>query len=79
VFPRCVVTLTLLLVSSKNGNGSCVVVSSISSLSSFSGVSVNGDENSCQKFLGNESNGSPSLGFITERRKNNIFFYKNYI
>lgn len=72
VFPRCVVTFTLLPFSSKNGNGSWVVVSSISSFSSFSGVSVKGDENSCQKFLGNESNGSPSRGFITEMK--NVWF-----
>lgn len=58
LFPKCVVTLTLPLGSSKNGNGSCVVVSSPSSISFSSGVSVNGDENSCQKFFGYESNGS---------------------
>lgn len=59
--------------SSKYGNGSCVVVSSASSISFSSGVSVNGEENSCQKFFGNESNGSPSRGFVTEKNKN-----KNY-
>lgn len=67
LFPKCVVTLTLLLGSSKYGNGSCVVVSSPSSISFSSGVSVNGEENSCQKFFGNESNGSPSRGFTTTR------------
>lgn len=65
LFPKCVVTLTLPFVSSKYGNGSWVVVSSPSSISFSSGVSVNGDENSCQKFFGNESNGSPSRGFTT--------------
>lgn len=68
LFPKCVVTLTLLLGSSKYGNGSCVVVSSPSSISFSSGVSVNGDENSCQKFFGNESNGSPSRGFTTAKK-----------
>lgn len=68
LFPKCVVTLTLPLGSSKYGNGSCVVVSSPSSISFSSGVSVNGDENSCQKFFGNESNGSPSRGFTTATR-----------
>lgn len=67
--PRCVVTLTGLTGSSKNGNGSWVVVSSPSSISLSSGVSVNGDENSCQKFFGYESNGSPSRGFITANDK----------
>lgn len=63
--PKCVVTLTGLTGSSKNGNGSWVVESASSSISLLSGVSVNGDENSCQKFFGYESNGSPSRGFIT--------------
>lgn len=69
LLPKCVVTLTLPAGSSKNGNGSCVVVSSPSSRSFSSGVSVNGDENSCQKFFGNESNGSPSRGLITAMQK----------
>lgn len=50
--------------SAKNGNGSCVVVS-VTSSSSSSGVSVKGDENSCQKFFGNVSNGSPARGRFT--------------
>lgn len=66
--PSCVLTLTVVYGSAKNGNGSCVVVSVISN-SSSSGVSVNGDENSCQKFFGNVSKGSPALGRFTASNK----------
>lgn len=52
--------------STKYGIASCVVVSTISSVSSFDGESVKGEEKSCQKFRGNMSNGSPSFGLRTE-------------
>lgn len=63
-------TFTVVNGSAKKGNGSCVVVSVISN-SSSSGVSVKGDENSCQKFLGNVSKGSPARGRFTKNNRNN--------
>lgn len=73
--PNCVLTLTVVNGSAKNGNGSWVVVSVISS-SSSSGVSVNGEENSCQKFFGNVSKGSPALGRFTEIVLKSYFYAK---
>lgn len=51
-FPSCVVTFAVMFVSSKNGYGSWVVLSSDSSSTSSSGRSVYGGEISCQKCRG---------------------------
>lgn len=55
--PNCVVTFVELAWSSKNGKGSAVVFGSGSVNSSYD--SVNGEENSYQKFFGRVSKGSP--------------------
>lgn len=76
VLPRWVLTLrvaALVAASTKYGSASCVVDSDMSSVSSLDGGSVKGDENSCQKFRGNESNGSPSRGLTTADGEREMF------
>lgn len=68
LLPNCVVTLAVELGSSKNGYGSCVVVSSGSSSMSFSGISVN-VEKSRQKCVLLMPNCSLGLDLMTEMKE----------